>query len=273
MIVLLFLLLLQPQEYCDEKLKMFSSEALREFAKVPEEVKKETKVLLDEIGTIQKKCKEYGKVLDKIATREELEEFKKSATSLEEIVKELEAVQEKGASEEIVIQFVGATSSGKSSLINTLLRSKRLPVAPMQTTMCSIKVCTTKEKEWSVTTTGVNGETVCLSKTRDEKAINRLLSQVSDKKHSDERENLNICASSVVQVNWPEHLCTVLPLNVALVDTPGFGEKEEWDKVVTESSKKADIIVAVMDAMSPSAVTVSKIGTVYIGGVWTGQRT
>ena len=272
MIVLLFLLLLQPQEYCDEKLKMFSSEALREFAKVPEEVKKETKVLLDEIGTIQKKCKEYGKVLDKIATREELEEFKKSATSLEEIVKELEAVQEKGASEEIVIQFVGATSSGKSSLINTLLRSKRLPVAPMQTTMCSIKVCKTKEKEWSVTTTGVNGETVCLSKTRDEKAINRLLSQVSGKKHSDERENLNICASSVVQVNWPEHLC-LLPFDVALVDTPGFGEKEEYDKVVTESSKKADIIVAVMDAMSPSAVTVSKIGTVYIGGVWTGQRT
>ena len=240
--------------------------ALREFAKVAEEVKEITYVLHYEIGTIQQTCKEHGKVLEKIATPEELEEFNKSTTCLEEIVKELEAVQEKDASKEIVIQFVGATSSGKSSLINTLLRSNRLPLAPMQTTMCSIKVCTTKEKEWSVTTTGVKGETACLSKTRDEKAINRLLSQMSGKRHSDERENLNICAGSVVQVNWPEHLCPVLPLNVALVDTPGFGEKEEWDKVVTESSRKADIIVAVMDAMSPSALTVSKIGTVYIGG-------
>ena len=243
---------------------MFSLEALTEFAKVPEEVRKETKVLHDEIGTIQKKCKEYGEVLDKIATFEQLEEFRTSTTRLEGIVKELEAVQDKGASKEIVIQFVGATSSGKSSLINALLRLNPLPVAPMQTTMCSIKVCTTKEKKWSVTITGENGETECLSETRDEEAIKRLLRQMSGKKYSDERKKLNIHAGSVVQVNWPAHLCTVLPLNVALVDTPGFGEKDEWNEVVTKSSGKADIIVAAMDAMSPSAETVSKICTVYI---------
>ena len=133
--------------------------------------------------------------------------------------------------------------------------------------MCSIKVCTTEQEEWSVTLTTENGETKLLSETNDEKAIKDLLSQMSGRKHSEHREELGIHTRSVVLVNWPKDLCEVLPLNVVLLDTPGFGEDEESMEVVKKSCREADIVVAVMDAMSPSKAMVSTLYTVSIGVV------
>ncbi len=232
----------------------------KQFTEVADTVKKLTTKIQGETDKIVEICTEYNNHLrDELATPEECKDLSQLTGCLAEIQEDLKHVKEKEASSEILIEFVGATSSGKSSLINALLRERRLPVGFMQTTMCSIKVCTTQQKEWSVTVTDENGEKVALSETNDEMAIKDLLSQMSGRKHSEDRKELGICARSIVQVNWPKHLCEVLPLNVVLFDTPGFGEDDESMEVVTQSCREADIIVAVMDAMSPSKATVGKL--------------
>lgn len=229
---------------------------------VTEQVNKLTKSLEGETAKVKQLCESYRKLVhEELATPEESRDFDKVTEGLGEIQDELKIVQEKGASENIIIKFAGPTSSGKSSLINALLRSRRLPVGFMQTTMCSIKVCTTEGEEWSVTVTDKKGQTKCLSETKDEKAIKDLLSQMSGKQNSQDRKKLGIGPHSVVQLNWPRHLCQVLPKNVVLTDTPGLGEDVESDEVVTKSCREADIVVAVMDAMSPSKATVSKTCT------------
>lgn len=229
---------------------------------VTEQVNKLTKSLEGETAKVKQLCESYRNLLhEELATPGESRDFDKVTEGLGEIQDELKIVQEKGASENILIKFAGSTSSGKSSLINALLRSRRLPVGFMQTTMCSIKVCTTEGEEWSVTVTDKKGQTKCLSETNDEKAIKDLLSQMSGKQNSQDRKKLGIGPRSVVQVNWPRHLCQVLPKNVVLTDTPGLGEDVESDEVVTTSCREADIVVAVMDAMSPSKATVSKTCT------------
>ena len=270
----------------------------KQFTEVTDTVKDLTTRLQVETGKIEQIRTEFGEHLrDALATPEECEAFSQISKRLDDIQYDLKTVKDKGASEEIIIEFVGATSSGKSSLINALLRERRLPVGFMQTTMCSIKVCTTEQKEWSVTVgdgeaetvrdgetetvrdgeteterdgetetvrdgeteTVRDGETVVLSKTMDEKAIRDLLNQMSGRKNSEHRKELGIHSRSIVQVNWPKDQCKVLPLNVVLFDTPGFGEDEESMNVVRQSCRKADIIVAVMDAMSPSKATVGKL--------------
>lgn len=237
----------------------------RYFTEVVEGVKNLTKKLEGETGKIEQIYKSYWALLEEErATLKEWEDMNELTKCLNEIQGELRNIQEKAVSKEILIKFVGATSSGKSSLINALLRSHRLPVGFMQTTMCSFKVCTTKEKEWTVTVKGENGETVCLASSENEKYVRDLLSKMSGKKHADDRKEMKIGTRTVVQVNWPKHLCEVLPLNVVLFDTPGLGENFESDEVVTESCREADIIVAVMDAMSPTKATVSKTFTYSI---------
>ena len=241
----------------------------RYFTEVVEGVKNLTKKLEGETGKIEQKCESYRPQLQKRPTPNELEDLNNLTKCLNEIQAELKEVQIKAASEKILINFAGATNSGKSSLINALLRSRRLPVGFMQTTMCSFQVCTTNEEEWSATLeteTGETetGETVVLERSKNEKSVRDLLSKMSGKKHADDRKEMKIGTRTVVQVNWPKHLCEVQPLNVVLFDTPGLGENFESDEVVTESCREADIIVAVMDAMSPTKATVSKIFTYSI---------
>ena len=71
--------------------------------------------------------------------------------------------------------------------------------------------------------------------------------------------NMNGEKKGIGQINWPASKCKKLPRNVILCDTPGFGENDEDMELVTQTCKKADIIVAVMDSMSPSRGRVSKM--------------
>ena len=84
------------------------------------------------------------------AKPEECGELSQLSQSLNKVMGNLKNVREKETSKDIVIQFVGATRSGKSSLINALLSERRLPVGFMQTTMGSIKICIIEDSEWSI---------------------------------------------------------------------------------------------------------------------------
>ncbi|KAJ7360405.1 Mitofusin-1, partial [Desmophyllum pertusum] len=221
-----------------------------EFPKVGQQLRD----LTEKLQKVKKICTKYYEQLRvEQATPKKCKDFRQLTEYLTKIRDDLKNVQEKEASKEITIAFAGATSSGKSSVINALLRERCLPVGCAQTTMCIFKVCLKKDDsdEWSVE---IDGKTPKTGK--GEKAVNDLLSLMSGSKHRVEREHLKIGTESVVEVNWPLK-CKLLPANVVLIDTPGFGEGKKSDKVVTDSCNKADIIVAVMDVMSPSRGTVS----------------
>lgn len=163
---------------------------------------------------------------------------------------ELKEELKKAVSENVAIVFVGCTSSGKSSVINALLQDGRLPVDKIQTTMCRIQVRPTADEEWSVVRIGCEEPLPDMN----QKDLKALLSKMSGES---EREKLGIDSRSVIQVNWPRRLCS-LPENIILIDTPGFKEDDDGDKVVFDSCKEAEILVAVMDCKSPSINNVRK---------------
>ena len=220
---------------------------------VIQEAKDDRKKLQDLKESNQELCKTYLDHLRKdLATPDECKSVRDIEEQLQQIQEDLERIQKK-TSDEVVIEFVGATSSGKSTLINALTREERLPAGFAETTMCLIEVYTTDDEEWSVK---VNGET--LSDRKDKEGIRDLLTAMSKEDVRKERSDLNINEGSVVRVGWPKKFSRRLPQNVVLVDSPGYGEDENCDQIVKNSCQKADIIVAVMDSMSPSKAHVSK---------------
>lgn len=188
-------------------------------------------------------CERYSKYLPNASmTTQQVQ------AELKEMVDGLKGELEKALSKNVNIAFLGRTSGGKSSLINALLRVKRLPVDTLTTTMCTFKVRPTPAKEWSVIEMN-RGEDL-LNKGNQEE-VDKLLSFFTDDDYIEKRKELNITFESVIQVNWPRNLCN-LPENIILIDTPGIEESDDCDQVVIDLCKKADIIVAVMDLTSPS---------------------
>lgn len=174
---------------------------------------------------------------------------------------------EEQLSDKVVIAFVGATNSGKSSLINALLRDDRLPVCHGETTMCAIKVCTTKAAEWKFY---LHGNELPQNTIEE---VKELLSRMSGQENEDARTQLQLETRSVVQIDWPKHLCKWLPENVVLYDTPGFNVDRDAMNLIEEWCRKADIIVAVMDVSSPALVElarlVARVECQYTFGVYT----
>ena len=150
------------------------------FEILREEVEKLTKLLQKDTKEVEDISKQFEETLS-----EEEKTFKECADlgilcqSLTKAMTELSNVREKLTSKDIVIEFVGTTNSGKSSVINALLRERRVPVGFMQTTMCSIRVRVTENREWSVEKIGKDGEKKLLSEATEEKALENLLSKMS----------------------------------------------------------------------------------------------
>ena len=225
-------------------------ETLRTVVQKAQDDRKKLQELNENNGELYKTYRGY---LDQdLATYDEYESVEHIEKQLQAIKEDLERIQKK-ASDKVFIEFVGATSSGKSTLINALTREERLPAGFAETTMCLIEIYTTDDEEWSVK---VDDET--LSDKKNEKSIRDLLTAMSQEDVRKERSDLNINEGSVVRVGWPKKFSRQLPENVVLVDSPGYGEDENYDRIVKNSCQKADIIVAVMDSMSPSKLQVSK---------------
>ena len=236
-------------------------EHLREkFTELTEEVKKLTKSLQEDTENIANISKDYGEFLNKErATFEAYDELSQLSQTLTKVTTDLKNVREKETSKDILIQFVGKTSSGKSSLINALLGKKRLPVGFMQTTICFTMVCCTEKSEWSIEIIGEDGSKEILSVGTDDEIVCDLLDKMTGSENKQRRKEKGIDRRTILQVNWPLDQCKKLPRNVVLCDTPGLEENDEDDELTTQRGEKADIIVAVMDSMSPSLGRVSKM--------------
>jgi len=227
----------------------------KDLAVIVESVKNIVGALRDENRNVQEQCKTYTKLLDKEhGTPKECEDIRQINERLQKIEEDVRKVLEK-ATNKVIIEFVGATSSGKSTLINALLREERLPVGFAETTMCLIEICTSNDDDWKVELDGK-----LLSSGIEKEEVKGLLNATICYDLRNKRKKLGINEDSRVKVYWPAKFSPkVLPENVVLLDSPGFGEDEEKaDKIVIDSCKKADIIVAVMDVMSPSKSHVSK---------------
>ena len=189
----------------------------------------------------------YEEYYNKIPS--EPEKIKQLHDNLRQMVVKLKEELEKAVSEDVTIAFVGRTSSGKSSLINALLlQYSWLHVDKIQTKMCKIQVRSTADEEWSIVKVRCEEP---LPDHKSEETVKDHLSKISGKSETAERGKLKIDSRSVTQVNWPRQLCS-LPENIILIDKPGFKENHDGDKVVFESCKEAEILVPVMDFMSPS---------------------
>ena len=212
--------------------------------------------VVEQMEDLKLENEKLGKAIEKYTDKFKLHEYKnvlEIQTRVTKLNDELTNLKEK-ASEKVIIEFLGTTSSGKSSLINCLLRDDRLPVDMLQCTMNSIHVCTTESSSWSVFV-----DEKLLENGDDKETVTRLLNTMSDKTTKAQRKDLGITKESVVKVFWPKDQCTRLPHNVVLVDTPGYGENSRSTKVVTDSCKKADIIVTVMKIDNPIQETVSNV--------------
>lgn len=232
----------------------------KEFRETVQKVKGE---LSDKIHSLTKALKEVEEICDGYCKKYLSEHPLASETTeqpqngLKQIVDTLEEDLKTAKSEDVTIVFVGQTSTGKSSLINALLRDDRLPTGPFTSTMCIFEVRPTDKKLWSVIDT-VSG--TILTETMNKEEVKKYLDALADEKTVRERGEQNVNSESVMQVNWPSYLCK-LPEDIVLVDTPGIKENEAYDRAVANSCKKADLIVAVVDLMSPSIENVSTVNT------------
>ena len=114
--------------------------------------------------------------------------------------------------------------------------------------MFKIQVRSTADEEWSIVKVRCEEP---LPDHKSEETVKDHLSKISGKSEIAERGKLKIDSRSVTQVNWPRQLYS-LPENIILIDKPGFKENHDGDKVVFEFCKEAEILVPVMDSMSPS---------------------
>lgn len=233
-----------------------SEDKWEEFGKtakiVKEELSNNVESLTKAMEEVREICNKFYKAFcNKIPSKPE--EIKQLQDNLEEKVVKLKEELNKAESEEVTIVFVGRTSSGKSSVINAILRNSRLPTGLLQTTMCRIQVRPTTDEKWSVIKIGCETP---LSDQISKTEVKALLSKLTGNSRA-EREKFDINSHSVIQVNWPRNLCS-LPENIVLIDTPGSNENKDCDQVTLDSCKEADIIVAVMDFRSPSIQDVSE---------------
>lgn len=218
---------------------------LEELKKLVESVKGLAKHLLDQHEKAEEILGEYKEKFNDVAEIEK---------GLAKMKTDLQNVQ-KQATEKLVIKFVGAVNSGKSSLINALLREDRLPTAYGESTVCSFKIVTTEEERWSIQLEGEQDKKYG----EDFEEIKQLCSKMCNSNNRAKQKQLKITAKSVLQLNWPVKFCYTLPENVVLYDTPGFGEDKKVFRILKESCKTANILVTVMATSNPSLVKVSKV--------------
>ena len=223
-----------------------------------ESVCKGLKTVVEEVTKDAEKLQKINKGNQRLC--EEYKGYFKSETSIEKdlqkIQEDLDKLKLKASTGKVVIEFVGAQSSGKSTLINALLRDDRLPAGYGATTMCLTEIHLTDDEHWIVKV----DDKLVLSNTREKKEIKNLLTAITNEKQKKEREQLGINEDSLVRVFWPKDKDKgrILPENVVLVDSPGYGEDKMRNDQVKKSGQKTDILVAVMDPDRPSFDNVSK---------------
>ncbi|XP_053314823.1 mitofusin-1 [Spea bombifrons] len=133
------------------------------------------------------------------------------------------------------VAFFGRTSSGKSTVINSMLWDKVLPSGIGHTTNCFLSVEGTDGDKAYLMTEGCEEE-------RSVKTVNQLAHAL----HMDK----NLEAGCLVHVFWPKAKCALLRDDLVLVDSPGTDVTTELDSWIDKFCLDADVFVLVANSES-----------------------
>ncbi|XP_073434895.1 mitofusin-1 isoform X2 [Dendrobates tinctorius] len=133
------------------------------------------------------------------------------------------------------VAFFGRTSSGKSTVINSMLWDKVLPSGIGHTTNCFLSVEGTDGDKAYLMTDG-----------SEEKKSVKTVNQLAHALHMDK----DLEAGCLVHVFWPKAKCALLRDDLVLVDSPGTDVTTELDSWIDKFCLDADVFVLVANSES-----------------------
>ncbi|XP_053566137.1 mitofusin-1 [Bombina bombina] len=166
--------------------------------------------------------------LNHLTTKDDLSEIQGYKTKLSGIGEVLSRRHMK-------VAFFGRTSSGKSTVINSMLWDKVLPSGIGHTTNCFLSVEGTEGDKAYLMTEG-----------SDEKKSVKTVNQLAHALHMDK----NLEAGCLVHVFWPKAKCALLRDDLVLVDSPGTDVTTELDSWIDKFCLDADVFVLVANSES-----------------------
>ncbi|XP_067947708.1 mitofusin-2-like [Watersipora subatra] len=132
------------------------------------------------------------------------------------------------------VVFFGRTSNGKSTVINSMLRSKLLPSGIGHTTHCFVQVEGTDSTEGFMLLEGSEER-------RPVASLKELASALSAVK---------LEQNALIRICWPKNKCGILKDDVVLVDSPGIDVDPDLDSWIDKFCLDADVFVLVANAES-----------------------
>ncbi|XP_078582264.1 bacterial dynamin-like protein [Branchiostoma floridae x Branchiostoma japonicum] len=174
----------------------------------------------------------------------------------EDILADVQTLLQK---EECPILVAGETSSGKSTFLNLLLGGEILPVAHLSSTstICEVKYGETRQavvhlrKSAIAKFFGQKTVTIPLDGTEERQA------ELKSYMHLEGASRDSLPPAEKIEIFWP------LPLlkgGIVIVDSPGVGESEMMDNVVTEYIPKCFAFLYIIDSSNAGGVQADRLG-------------
>ncbi|MEE6523788.1 hypothetical protein FKM82_022832 [Ascaphus truei] len=160
---------------------------------------------------------------------------KNDLTKIQQFKTKLSGIGEVLARRHMKVAFFGRTSSGKSTVVNSMLWDKVLPSGIGHTTNCFLSVEGTEGDKAYLMTDGSEDK-------RSVKTVNQLAHAL----HMDK----DLEAGCLVHVFWPKAKCALLRDDLVLVDSPGTDVTTELDSWIDKFCLDADVFVLVANSES-----------------------
>eukprot|EP00123_Amoebidium_parasiticum_P013932 comp22231_c0_seq1/m.32780 comp22231_c0_seq1/g.32780 ORF comp22231_c0_seq1/g.32780 comp22231_c0_seq1/m.32780 type:complete len:739 (-) comp22231_c0_seq1:582-2798(-) len=140
------------------------------------------------------------------------------------------------------VVFVGHTSNGKSTVINSMLWQTILPVGIGHTTNCFCSVEGTEEEPYMMVGEGGQRQSIT-----NVKQVAHALAKGSEENGQAAKPSASM---AMVKVFWDKKVCRLLGDGVCLIDTPGLDMDEHYDSWIDKFCHDADVFVLVANAES-----------------------
>eukprot|EP01135_Chromosphaera_perkinsii_P004350 Nk52_evm1s279 gene=Nk52_evmTU1s279 len=179
--------------------------------------------------------------------------FTKEGKDLIDYKDRVKKIKEVVQRDNMKVVFLGHTSNGKSTVINSLLGGKVLPVGFGHTTDCFVCVQGTEESSGYLCAMDKNG----MEEKKDVKSVKQIANALchmdssanGDAKESGDQKQSKV-KSGIVNLHWPISQCSLLKHGVVLVDSPGMDMTSDYDQWIDNHCLDADLFVLVANGES-----------------------